>query len=899
MGKTRGSTLHDRSACLSIFRVNVPQMTHRRAMYCFSSADTTHQGQRPGAPSTPDTSNRMTELLRILSLMAASIEGKLPPTAGDEAVRIAHIQELLPFVGSMPSDLLCRPATFPALSYLFSALVNVLVGSASPRLRIEAGRALCGILHRHPSDEFVAKVMPGLCTLLLKFLPAWEKEPVEAVSAALNCLGCILRRGYRVAQQQAKLGIILDRLHRLASGLAQGPAVVIAEYRRVLENLLNQLVLEEEGSFYKGHCKTILAGLAMLAAHSTTSTEASVMKKGRGGERANREIDSLILQLLHDGLEALIETELVYISCTQLNVLSGLFQMTEGDFAFWGNDQRITTVLLDIATRLLPRNRLLASLREPSTVIDGRWAWRGEPAIVDSVGRLVGATNKLLIPQINRQLDPSAESLLILARCLDAGHSSTGLAMADMVDFLVEAVETFCCRDLSPAELDKMEIEQEFWLAAWCACVDSLLRGADITGAAAAVLDYLCRPLLMISGSVRVTPTSNCAQHLLTLLAEQRLQGKTGDDDDDDTWIGQQPSLTRYLWRQAPALLSSIAADLRYPTIYPRAPLALSQLLGTLRPGTKVPVTSVLDLVREVGDRAAQLQHCPGYALLLLQAMQECAELARGHFTPPSENRQDEEEEATALERAKSLEEELASSVAGIAINFLTDDQVAVRLAALRVLDRAVAVFVESPTDAKGTFLPLAHQMWGPLLGRLRTDPSLEVARHALALINGQCQIAGDFLADRIQRELLPLLGGMLAREAGLVQSQSTIVPAVVSIIQRMGRASSRTIRGALTALLGLCGTSVGLEETVRSIEALACVDSDHVWFVLAVQWGGCGASDDPQALPRTLTHPSRADYYPPIDTAKFQKGDHPGWSKIQRQAVTIALRRLYPQDQM
>jgi hypothetical protein len=761
---------------------------------------------------------------RILGLLAASIEGRLSSIS--EVERQHRLTELCFLLKKAPLETLSSTDSFPAVSYVLNVILSVISGPNRPELRIEAADALQIVLKRHPSNDFLSTVLPGVCTAILKFLSSWEKEPAKVVIKTLKCLSVLLERTLQRVAQEGKLETVLNRISALAVSMSRSVKVAKV-YLELLMTLIENLPSEDKG---------LPLGRAIALIVSVVDIE------------KNPTLLRVATMTLDNSMEQLSETSPENVTELQVQVVAGLCSILPIDL--W--PENVTTECVAMALYAAEKSKLMLSNTVWMNMPISEWCWQADDfrrGIV-RILRLFGRSNLEIV--FNDDLFDGAK-LLCWGQVLCGLESPTAIESA--IDTLVVLFEDFASRSIEK-EWEGLQNEELYWHLCWCSAVSALVS-ISVSGSS---LEYFVWPLLSLCSAHNIQ-LQDAAKSILDSITK-----KTGFPRVDDL-----------VKDQLPMLLGRLASDLRYPLLYPRAPLVLAEIVPLVE-----NTAMIVDTLRELEARAAEYQTFPAYSLLLLRAMERCALVSTLTFTlkpnDPKDKGEGGEEGEGALNEPMTVEEELSAMILQTAIHFVTCNEERVRLAALGVLLAATKVFKQ---ERSSVFLPLAHHTWKPLLARLG-DPCLEVARLALKTISIQAGIAGQFLRDRIQKELWPVVGGLLSREGATV-SRDTSISIILELLGRMGKASSEVIRSTTHVLISLCGEGIlTIGVTLRMLRELATVDADQVWFVLAVQ-----LSPNMRVLQR--------DGLPSLDLVQW-KLTNSNFSRVQEEAISQSLHSIYSQ---
>ncbi len=513
-----------------------------------------------------------------------------------------------------------------------------------------------------------------------------------------------------------------------------------------------------------------------------------------------------------------------------------------------------------------------------------------------------------------------------------------------VIDYLIISFDSLQCRQYEETageasggglELSYKAISdaEEYWATAWTSTVAALLlslqerqRSKDLSSVDAkgehsaaatlqATVEHLICPLL----SLQSWPNAHLAGSAEALLLHVAGNGR---------------ELDAFLYEKRHAIVDQIASAIRLPLLYPRAPATLKVFLAHLRERLSGPtamnIASIADVLGEMSENAAHLQMRPGYVTLLLEAFTAILSIEPPHSD--SDGRGEEEEiarreagatnnedkEAATLDAPPNVRQQLYISIARLAVHFVSDDCVSIRLAALAILRQSFAskerckdsfaVGEESRLvegEGKNLFLPLLHHTWGPLLARIQHDPEDCVVVASLLVLRAQCSHGcggGDFLRDRIVQDLIPTtlakikratlqtgndLGVDGARNANLW----TVVEAVVGIISTLTKTPclslsvlEEIVKGilALTIAATIQGRNVtadphrdpltdakaataNVSRAAALIRELVRAEGDKVWFILKVRLHSYN-----EPFPSPFSMEGARGALPPIDVGPF-----------------------------
>ena len=805
-------------------------------------------------------------VVRMLGCMVASIEGKLPEKMDDQ-MKLLRLREVAGFLDKAPWDLLSRDENYPTLGYIASFLLTTISQPGRNELRQEASKGLVTILRKHQNDGFTEKVAPGICSALFKFLTAWEREPLELVRNALECIQITLKRAWEYVSAAGKLEIVLDRIAMLGSAFRRS-SELRPDFVRLVAALLTLGKAKTTVALQEGHIGRLVRALASVLAGVSQAQQVALT-----GDIDSCVYGDVALRMLEDNVEFLMHD----CSSYKENAIEQKLEETAGlcsllPSVLWPTD--LAVKVLTIASRYFSTLTVASRqgcLTEAPSIIDLVW----NTGTGQAVDHLLKATTTCVLPAI-LYLDCGfvVHHLLFSLSSVVAGVTDmSDEAAASIIDYLVEHFEN----PTDDPEANSRLEEGEFLLSfSWCCAVYALTIAAKESSLIndSFLFDYLLRPLLCHRASSKMQ-IKVFAMEILEELVRS---------------LYPMESVKSLLLGRMAVLLAQIASDLRYPALYPQAPLVFSQLVTVILEdrafsASYIDARSLVDIVKEMDDRAAELQIHPGYCLLLFNALDKSAMLARQGVTvlptDPKLVSDDEPENNEPLNRPLTLEEELAEAIIRLAVHFITHDEERLRLAALYALSSAVSVF--RPGKAAEPLYPLVHLTWRPLLARL-SDGSLHVARQALQVISVQARLAGEFMRDRMQREMLPMIGGLLSREGETVGARTSI-QVIVEMIGGMGQAGQQTVRGAVQSILEVCGRGVGVKEAVQMLLQVAQVDSDQVWYALVscapLLMGNGG---------RLSHHPTGSDGLVPDLTIPVLKVGRRDWTLEQLDAIKTTL---------
>lgn len=216
-----------------------------------------------------------------------------------------------------------------------------------------------------------------------------------------------------------------------------------------------------------------------------------------------------------------------------------------------------------------------------------------------------------------------------------------------------------------------------------------------------------------------------------------------------------------YVMDRVSNLLSKISSDLRFPAIFPRAPLALSGLLELINDfpiPIPIPLTILSSLSEEMIENSSEYTDRPVYLIGLLGVLSSILKIIENDFC-------------------------FMEKIIIFALNFTTSDYEIIRIRSLNLIYDASHNFpISSSSSSSSEFLPLAHRCWRPLLARigintmdknvsnlLICESSIKVRGEALKVLREHCRIANGFLRDRFLKQIidrLPLVLTLLSYES-------------------------------------------------------------------------------------------------------------------------------------
>ena len=742
---------------------------------------------------------------RIMAMMVASIEGNLIMQPQRQTVsdtdKLAILNELKILLESIDMACFDSEKVYPLLGYVVNTLLRLATTTTCipSNGRIIAWQLLHTLFRRHPHDNFIDTIVPGVLTILLKNLPGWEKEPKALVKEHLATILVILRRGSKRIRDDGKVDIVIGKLVELARGIGCCPELSDCYVNVLLDGLW------ELNTSYQ-----INRGLALIASQDDLHVQ---MIRAKSSNEAIRMFINRIDFILE---EFDYVPQKVQLSSFEdyLEELLGLLRIVPSEL--WPP----CTSLIDILTATV-------SCPKETKII-----------AIDSYGfeHSLGRVAKSILYHLGSQgysLSLSLDTFPSRIWLMLIGPWASGLSSIkrrlEVLDYLIDSFDQCCSLDPNPSgNMCIAAEEQDNWLLSWCCALFGCLSNVSFNEQ----FLYAQRPLLALMGSPLFL-VKDAAEQIL-----DQLSCSAGLD-----------SISQLLQSRFDILFDQIATDLRFPTLFPTAPRQLAQLL-TISCNTPLSNPGILiSIIRDLEDKAAEFQTYPAYITSLLYCFQVIIERVGHGRTSLCDTKVGKEEESDTLEPSLTLEQELMAAIIKTTIHFVTDEQDRVRLQSTKILCAAVDLFNDGHQESVDAFLPLAHLTWGPLLARLN-DVNFNVAKAALTTIAKQTLVAGDFLGSRVRKELFPLVGQLLARES-LQSERSHCVGLLVDILWRIGASASsnnsKLVMNMATSIIQMCDRSINVDTTVDLLLALSKIDGDQLWYVLVVQFSELCRLENPK----------------------------------------------------
>lgn len=837
------------------------------------------------------------DVLRILALLAASLSrtgslnessnGSPPPPSSMVVLR--ELRTIIEHVHAT-SSLNPSVANFPTLGFTADALLKFMgrgVRGAPPGERLLAGETLLLLLQRCPNDDFIRAIVPGMLSGLLRLLRGWEEEASMGMARViLECIELFLVRGAQRIRAEGKVNAIALSLGNLAPSMRARSDLS----QRLVQLLLRVQTMEELVGHESAKANTTIPSASSSAPPITAIdslcqgiAHLAVTAVGDDGiVRTSRnvtiwEVPGLpriaYLDLLTRGIDRLADQanlgqpmELTQARAVveHLEEIHGLLLIIPPncwplvDIRYTLMGQVRNYLDLFIRSFIASRDRAAGSGSTMLMMDPSNFGWSSSLGI--ALGSVVQALGKAGDSHDYVKIIETTHDLLLISR-LARGTPFT----AHWLDRLIDAYDRFMTRETDPLIATSLSVataSEEVWHLAWISALEACLvpasrgeeRGEDQYYALRALLGLASHPLPSIA---------DMAGALIERVA--RAQG--------------HPSPTRMIRVHCLGLLEQIASDIRYPLLFPGAPLQLCKLMemttseggggegekDTRQEENIIAASRLLALVRDMEESVAKLQTCPGYVLATLHALHAIVSLAgrmdvmvpmggERHLRESGlREKQGEEEEgssmaADSLDPIMSVEQELVASILRtVAVHFVEHSEERIRLAALSLLATAVPVFRHTwgPLGDNGK-RQLVHLTWQPVLGRLLRDPMVSVRRAALNVLLQQAHLVGDFMRDRIRKELLPNLGTILAGET-TTRERNQCLKSLIDLLRgcfaaghaRANTSSSAVVPMAVKHILNLCREgSLGPAEGVSLLVSLASLDGDRLWYMLVVQYG-------------------------------------------------------------
>lgn len=876
------------------------------------------------ASSTGQKTLIFPNLGRILGFMAASLDTSISSSTSvflkNDQERSIRLKELCILFEKTPSNLLFSSSQiYPALGYVIQVLLNISTQRSTsgvtlypdkPALREEAASILVHFLsrftHLASMDELTNQIVPGGTSIILAFLTSWEKESKGVTAHLIKCLGLLLQRGYKKALQEGKLLLILEKCLKICSSMATINADIGGDRYVILQmmhTLINELfdVLNgcKQTEQHEGILKNAKEMLYKCCAILNSSILIQPLKKLLFSPMLEG-MDSLLRDLLEDkipialGMDPLIlYTDISVpitgiINSSSLTALEGHLKLALGclrcisDRSFQYTQQiaslallmlccatkkpitQTTTTVFSINHSLIEFHGTQSFLFDKLSSIDLKTCLQLLRQCIEILSDNDIATFTPLYSLLTMKKTKSFQTIEQLY-CL-SWIKNLSLNKDIILDVLICSFDEFVTRDLptttiddyNKVELCQIETEDEAWFMAWCHLAAALFNDIRQNNIPYSydddnMLAYLQLPLLS-------------------------LQWEASFSVKDAAIL-----LQKHLFESSPLeyhqlLLNRIINMLRYPVLYPRAPLMLASLLReTSSQGNNTSQLSpiLIQLIEVASSSQSMAQFQPAYLFILLSAIRDVLQAASSTFTilPPSrENFVREQQDNDDFERDKcvremvpsedapnatiprlTLEEEFAHNSIKLAINFITEEQERLAMMALEVISAGINVFSHSSSlvsfeRGDDAFLPMAHQLWQPLLQRIILDPRRAISFKAFTIITEQCtgiRGVGTFLCDRLQKELFPRIDILFNHfDVNVTEVVETFIQLITAIFtdrlnehQPISSSRGKIIRQSVHLIIELV-LEGSLEEAMgkRLLVSLANIDADWVWYTLIVE---------------------------------------------------------------
>lgn len=837
---------------------------------------------------------------RILALLAASLsrndslngsKSVSPSSPPPPPPPMALLSELRTIIEHVHAATSLNPSTanFPTLGFTADALLRFVargMRGAPPSERLLAGETLLLLLQRCPNDDFIRAIVPGMLSGLLRLLRGWEEEAsLGIVKVILECIELFLIRGAPRIRVEGKINAIVLSLARLAPPMRGRDDLGQRLVRLLLRiQTMDELVGQDPTRTSKTvpsstsdsssassitAIDTLCQGIAHLAV--TAIGEDSVVRAFSNvpiwdtpGLPRVAYLDRLVLVIhkLTDQVNFGRPMEVTRARAVEehLEEMHGLLLLIPCNC--WPlADINHTLIMgqvrdyLDLFIRSFIVSRDHGTGGGTMLVIDpSTFGWSSSLGI--ALGRVVQTVGKAENSHDYVKIIETTHDLLLISR-LARGASFTH----HWRDLLIDAYDRFMTRETDPlaaASLAMATASEEVWHLAWISAMEACLLMTSLKerkeGQEVEEEEDQCYVLRALLG---------LASHPLPSIADM-----AGALVDKVARARGHHSPSEMIRIHCSGLLEQIASDIRYPLLFPGAPLQLCKLIEMTSggeeatdPGARkegiIAVSRLLALVRDMEEGMANLQACPGYVLATLQALHAIVSLASRTSTMAPLRRDrclEEGEEGSStmatdsLDPIMSVEQELVASILRtVAVHFVEHAEERIRLNALSLLAAAVPVFRHTwgPLGDNGK-RQLVHLTWQPVLGRLLRDPVASIRRAALNVLLRQAHLVGDFMRDRIRKELLPNVGTILAGEF-TARERNQCMKSIIDMLlycfaaghARVSSSGSAVIPMAFKHILSLCQEgSLGPADGASLLASLASLDGDRLWYMLVVQYG-------------------------------------------------------------
>lgn len=462
------------------------------------------------------------------------------------------------------------------------------------------------------------------------------------------------------------------------------------------------------------------------------------------------------------------------------------------------------TVLYEDILRRDPMDWNLVSSVVSSTVWDefeGNTDLLIESLITASSNRCFSATTSKT-RRTTRNMAKAKRSILtkmpMLQRCLIRKLVVDGIEMERIIEIL-DCITI--CWNVTVSD----EFSLSFLLDSWISLYqNSLLEFSPLEELFILSLYRSLNALLLIKSPI--SPSSKDEWEYILPIFMQGLSYSTNSEIREESLVflrrissSSESSCSEFIKDRFHNLLQKISSDLRFPAIFPRAPLALQGFLVLVVGDIdSVHISTLSSLSTELIENSSNYTDRPAYLIGLLGVLISIVNIIGlsgcGSFDGDGDG--DDANSNIINNTGTDSNNNTNTFMEGVitfALNFTSSDYEIIRIRSLELIYEASMKFpVSSPN-----FLPIAARCWKPLLSRIGIssssstmlavekettatppttttttmigEPSLKVRVAALKVMREHCRIANTFLRDRFLKQFidrLPIVLSLLSYDS-------------------------------------------------------------------------------------------------------------------------------------
>lgn len=732
------------------------------------------------------------QLLRYIAVLVGRVVDKSEKKVSD-AEKVNVIRDASSMIEYLPDGNFSDEKAFPILGFLISCSLSAIDGNEAPEIRITASMLLLKLVKRAATNIlFIESIAPNSISRLLKLFILWEKEPKQLLLNALDGLGLLLIGGVGRIIKDKKMDIIVGNLCRIGIKLRKDGQLA-STFEKVI---FDCIIMDSFADCYDNLQPLLSTWTSIIAFSSSKQVNKRLQAHPTLVRIALERLNHLVYDLPYPinlkephRTESLLEEIYGLVFATSPHLWPDLTMM-----------ENYLDTIIDLLLKKMVTREDLSLLRMED--FDG---------LGDNLGRTIRQLCSILGPShlLKETLPLSASQLLSLSYRIQEND------IISLLEISLEAFDNFIGRDLSTSsDIYYSSLEEVAWYMCWAYLIKTLIQKELNQN----YVPFMLKSLLFLKGSPSF-PVREAAEHVLSTLASslnfKHLDKVTSSFGD--------------------MLLDLIARDMRFPLLFPSAPRQLSYLLKVVAPPT-FKAANFLSILRDIEDLISSFQNNSAYMQTLLDLFLVILEVVQGKETPVPRRKEEKKE---TVEPILSAEQTLATIMIHCAIHFLTDDNLTVRLTALKVLESAIGPFtVGSTKNANDALFPLIHQTWQPLLARLH-DHHFDVVMSALRVVEYQTQMAGDFMRDRVQKQLLGSSLSNLMRRNDIPCHKT--LPIILSTFKNVSRryGDGRLVREMARMIVQqvVAGT-IAIDQAHNLLLSLIEIDGDQLFYFLVGQIG-------------------------------------------------------------